>query len=175
MSPICNFLGLTSIYRSALQFLDHFLCANSAPPFFFFFKYPISKNIYGLLLSLRLVILQVGSRDRTRSHARDFSLSKMLFLSRKCHMKNLTVTLRRGARTQMWLRVSASNTREMSCAQMWQCPGVLCNMPREFSSSFPPFFFFFVPCPPTTISAALGPYSLTPDLFVRQSFHCTAH
>lgn len=36
----------------------------------------------------------------------------------------------------MFLSVSASTAREMSCTQMWQYPGVLCNMPREFFSNF---------------------------------------
>ncbi len=53
------------------------------------------------------------------------------------------------ADTQMFLSVSASIAREMSRTQMWQYPGVLCNTPGEFEFSFPP----------TTISAALGPFS----------------
>lgn len=42
------------------------------------------------------------------------------------------------AETQMFLSVSASIAREMSCTQMWQYPGVLCNTPGEFYSLFFP-------------------------------------
>lgn len=63
-----------------------------------------------------------------------------------------------GADTQMFLSVSASIAREMSCTQMWQYPGVLCNTPGEFYSLS---FFFFS----TTISATLGPLLLDSDLF----------
>ena len=106
-----------------------------------------------LLSQVGPIIFLLRSYYRTTVHAQGFSLSKLLFLSFECHLKNFDFesdTMCR-ADTQMFLSVSASIAREMSCTQMWQYPGVLCNTPGEFYS-----FFFF---PPTTISAVLGPLS----------------